>query len=200
MARSDVDLANAALRHLVRERLRNLDGGDIAPVTLKANMADAIEYVLEEYDWPEARVVKALETASSVSLRGYAYAYKVPTDLVKIWYFGNEAGTVRYDYERGMSSDLSSDRSYFFSNSADAFIRYSSNRIGVARLSVKIFELVAIRLAWICCMPLTKNEKLWAKLEQSYDKELSKIKTLVANAEPEVIDVDFVPQTILDHQ
>lgn len=200
MARSDVDLANAALRHLVRERLSSLDGGDPAPVALKANMRDAIDYVLEEYDWPEARVVMAAELATGVALRGYAYAYKVPTDLVKVWYFGSEAGDRRYDYERGMSADVTSDRSYLFSNSADAYLRYGSSRAGVGRLSMKLFELVAIRLAWTCCMPLTKNEKLWSKLEQTYERELSKVKTLVANTEPEVIDVDFVPQTVLDHQ
>lgn len=200
MARSDVDLANAALRHLVRERLRNLDGGDPAPVMLKANMTDARDYVLEEYDWPEARVVAPLETAAGIALRGYTYAYKVPPDFVKVWFFGDELGATRYPFEMGMSADITSDRSYFFSSSADAWLRYSSNRITTARLSVKVFELVAIRLAWICCMPLTKNEKLWNSLATTYDKELSKVKTLVANAEPEITDVDFVPQTVLDHQ
>lgn len=200
MARSDVDLANAALRHLVRERLPNLDGGDPAPVTLKAAMVDALEYVLEEFDWPEARVVMAAEEAATVDLRGYSFAYKVPSDLLKIWFFGDQIGKVRFDYERGMSSELTSDRSYFFSNSGEAYLRYTSNRVSVARLSVKLFELVAIRLAWVCCMPLTKNEKLWSKLEQTYERELSKLKTLVANEEPEITNIDFVPQTVLDHQ
>lgn len=200
MARSDVDLANAALRHLVRERLQNLDGGDPAPVTLKANMRDAMDYVLEEYDWPEARVVAPAEEAAGVDLRGYSFAYKVPADLLKVWYFGDQTGRQRFDFERGMSADLTSDRSYFFSNSGGAYIRYTSNRVSVARLNAKLFELVALRLAWISCMVITKNEKLWSKLEDSYNRELSKLKTLVANTEPEVIDVDFVPQTVLDHQ
>jgi len=95
-----------------------------------------------------------------------------------------------------MSSDLNSDTQYIFTNQATAYLRYGSSRVSIGRFGAQVFDLIALKLANLTCMPIAKDAKLMQVLINMYDKKLSKVKTLVANSEPEVIDVDFVPEAI----
>ena len=198
MARSQVDLANRALGYLARERIRDLDGDSPAAVHAKAAMDDAKEFVIEEYDWPQCRVVAPLVAVSGVALRGYTLAYAAPADLVKVWFVGDFINKKTVGYEMGMSSDIANDRSYIFTNEAAVNIRYGSNRVSVARFSPQTYNLIAIKLAQLICMPLTKDAKLHRYLGDLYKLEVSKVITSFANAEPEVWDVDFIPEAITE--
>jgi hypothetical protein len=197
MSRTDVDLANAALGYLLRDTLRNLDGSDVATVKIKANMQQAKEHVIEEYDWPECREIAPLVVAAdTVGTYGWSYAYLAPPDMIKPWLLGEENATKTTPFARGMSSDITSDTQYFFTNLGSAYLRYGSSRAPIGRFSAQVFDLMARQLAILCCMSLTKETKLHQYLSVQYDKTLSKVKTSVANGEPEVIDLDFVPETI----
>lgn len=195
MSRTEVDLANAALGYLVRGTLRNLDGQDIQTIEIKSKMDLAKELVIEEYDWPESRVIAPLVVAA-VTAPGWEYAYVAPADLVKVWLLGEERATKTTPFALGMVADVSNDTQYFFTDLTPAYLRYGSSRTSIARFSAGVFDLIAQRLAILTCMNLTKDAKMLQFLKNNYDKELSKVKTRVANSEPEVIDIDFTPETI----
>jgi hypothetical protein len=196
MARSPEDLANAALGYLLRDTIRSLDGSSPAAVQTKQHLATAMEEVMEEYDWPECRVVTDLTVASGVALRGWAFAYTLPSDALKIWYVGDARRTKTVPFERGMSADLSTTRSYIFTDLAGAQIRYSSKRATIDRFSAQVFDLMALLLAKKCCMPLTKDKRMQDSIQKEYELKLSKVKTLYAMSEPEVVSPDFVPELI----
>ena len=196
MARTDLDLANAALSYLVRDNLRNLDGSDLATVKIKGAMEQARDEVIESFDWPECRVVSKLTLTAGVDLRSWTYVYVLPSDVVKLWRVGPQDGAKSYPYERGMSSDISLDTQYIFSSFGDAYARYGSSRVNIGRFSSLQFDCIAMRLAILTCMPITKDAKLLAGLERIYPAKLSKAQVSTANSEPEVVSVDFVPETI----
>lgn len=195
MARTEVDLANAALAYLVRDRLRNLDGSDLATVQMTGNLQTAIEDVCERFDWPECRAIGKL-TKASVDAVGWAYAYVLPSDFIKLWRLGDQKAESIVPYARGMSTDLASDTQYIFTDYDEAYIRYSSNRTKIGRFGPVVFDLMALRLACLTCMPLGKEAKLHQYLETTFTKKLSAAQTLAANSEPEVVDLDFIPETI----
>lgn len=198
MSRTDVDLANAALGYLMRDTLRNLDGTDLATVKLKANMAQAKEHVIEEYNWPECRVIAPLTLAAgSIATHQWTYAYIAPPDMIKPWILGEEKAEVTKPFARGMSADITSDAQYFFADVENAYLKYGSSRVSIGRFSAQVFDLIALKLACLCCMAIAKEAKLHQYLTTEYKRQLSAVKTIVANGEPEVIDIDFVPETIL---
>jgi len=197
--RTEVDLANLALSHLSRDgTLRNLEGSDPNSVTLKARIPFSKEYVCTEYDWPECRVVSKLVLEPTVTPPGWTYAYQVPADKIKIWYIGLKLREDKTStpFELGMNPDVLDDKTYIFTNLADAYIRYGSSRAPLGRFTADVFNLIALKLAEISCMTLTKDAKLKSFLGQEYKMELSKVKTSAANLEPEIVDVEFVPETI----
>lgn len=197
MSRSQEDLANLALGYLVRGTIRSLDGSSVEAVQTKQYLELAKELVIEEYDWPECRVITPLTEVTLSNNRGWTYTYGVPSDLVKLWALTD--GTVSRTpilYERGMSDDVTSDKSYIFTNQAGAYIRYGSSRVSISRFSPQIFNLIGLRLAILCCLPLTKDAKLQNNLLNLYRNELGKVKTLVINSEPEIIDLEFTPESI----
>jgi len=196
MARSELDLANAALGYLVRDRLRNLDGSDLATTQTSGNLEQAKEEVIEAWDWPECRVVGSLTLAGGIDTAGWAYAYIVPADAIKIWSVGEYLAARSVPYARGMSIDIGSDTQYILTNLAEAKVRYGSSRANIARFSAQVFDLMALKLAALCCMSLAKDAKLHQYLSKEYDKRLSAARTSAANAEPEVIDIEFTPEVI----
>lgn len=199
MARTEVDLANAALAYLQRDpNLRSLDGVTPPVVQTKQHMQNAIEEVIEEYDWPFCRVVTSLVAIAdtTIPLRGWSYLYQVPSDAVIIWRVSDLRGNVLEDYEMGMSDDVSSDTNYIYTSSPDLAVRYGSRRVGIARFPAQVFDLMATKLAIKCCMALTKDKALFQYLRGEYTKNKSAVITKFANLEPEVRDVDETPELI----
>lgn len=196
MARTDLDLANAALAYLVRDSLRNLDGSDLATVKILGSIEQARDEVIESFDWPECRVVSKLTLTSGIDTRAWSYAYAMPGDVVKLWRVGEPDVAKSYPYERGMSGDLSSDTQYIYTNLADAYARYGSSRVKIGRFSSMTFDCIAMKLATLICMPITKDAKLLQFLKNSYRATLSAAQVSTANSEPEVVSVDFTPEVI----
>lgn len=199
MARSEVDLANAALAYLQRDpNLRNLDGVGPSTVQTKQHMQNAIEEVIEEYDWPFCRVVTPLIAIAdtTIPLRGWSYIYQVPSDAVIVWRVGDLRGNDLEEYEMGMSADVSSDTNYIYTSSPDLAIRYGSRRVGIAKFPAQIFDLIATKLAIKCCMALTKDKALFQYLRAEYGRNKSAVITKFANLEPEVREVDETPELI----
>ena len=199
MARTEVDLANAALAYLQRDpNLRSLDGVTPPVVQTKQHMQNAIEEVIEEYDWPFCRVVTALTAIDEEDfpVRGWTYAYQVPSDAVIVWRVGDGRGNDLVEYEIGMSADVSSDTNYIYSDSAALDVRYGSRRVGIAKFPAQVFDLMALKLAIKCCMPLTKDKQLFQYLRREYVTNKSAVITKFANLEPEVHSVDEEPELI----
>lgn len=196
MSRTKLDLANEALGHLVRDTLTSLEGNSPAAVAVRARLDNAMERVIEEFDWPFCRVVGPLNLTSGVPPRGWSYAYAYPADCVKVWHIGDERNTVSEPFEIGMSPDIGSDTTYIFTNKADAQVRYGSRRVSIERFSPMAFELAGLALAINCCMVISKDRRLRLDLENSYTRLLSKTTTSYANLEPEVVDHEFIPDVI----
>lgn len=196
MARTKLSLANAALGHLVRDTLSSLESNTPGAVQIREQMQNAMESVIEEYDWPFARVVTSLTGVSGIPPRGWSQVYAYPSDCVKIWHIGDERNIVTEPFEIGMSPSIGSGTTYIFTNKGDAQVRYGSNRVPIERFSPMAFDLVALALAIRCCMPLAKDRRLRDQLNADYTKLLSKVTTSMANLEPEVVDHEFVPDVI----
>lgn len=196
MARSRVDLANAALGYLVRDTIRTLDGSSPSAILTKQFMDQSIEAVLEEYDWPYCRVVKKLDLTSGINARGWTFVYIAPSDAVKVWRVSDPRGTEYNEYEFGYTDDVTRDENYVYTNKSDAYIRYSSGRASLDRYSPGVFELFGLKLAEKCCMPLTKDAKLHQYLRGLFRTDLSRIKTLTALSEPEFVETEETPELI----
>lgn len=196
MARTKLALANAALGHLVRDTLSSIDGTSPASVQVRENMSNATERVIEEFDWPFCRVVTSATEVSGVVPRGWTFVYAYPADCVKLWHLGNERNKETAPFEIGLSPDPTNDSMYIFTDFAGAAIRYGSNRVPIERFSPGAFDLVALALADICCMALTKDRRLKDSINAEYYRRLSKVQTSYANLEPEVLDNDFIPEAI----
>lgn len=199
MAVSQVHLANTALAKLVRDgNIRSLDEVGSNAKYMKQFLSDAVEEVIEEFDWPQCRVVQNLEAVTGVDTRGWSAAYAVPDDCVKVWRVNDvdpeKVSTITW--EMGMSEDLTSDRNYIFTNDAGMKLRFGSKRASLERFSPLQRDLMALRLALKTCLLITKDKNLLTKLEQTYARDLSKIKTSYANMEPELLDIEFVPEVI----
>lgn len=196
MAVSTVDLANQALAYLKRDTIRDLDGTSPEALHSKVHMQATIEEVIEEYDWPQCRVIKNLIAVDVEDLREWTYAYAVPPDAVIIWRIGNLKGDVLTEFEIGMSPVPETDTTYIFTDSATAAIRYGSRNATLSRFSPQTINLMAIKLASKICMPLTKDKALLQFLTKEYERVASKVKTRMANLEPELIDPEFTPELI----
>lgn len=198
MPASELEVANQALVLLKRGTIRSLEGNDPRATAMSAFFQMAKELVIEEYDWPQCRVIKALTAVSlpDTDLRGWVYAYAIPSDVVFLWEVNTLRNTKVTKYEIGMSSDLSSDTNYIFADDPDLAIRYGSRRVSIARFTPKTARLIAVKLAEMTCMELTKDVRLWLELKKTYVTEASEVKTRIANVEPEVVDVDFTPELI----
>lgn len=196
MAVSEVDLANLALGYLFRDSIRSLDGREPGAVQTKQFMQAAIEEVIEEFDWPQCRVVKDLTAVSGLPLRGWTNAYAVPSDAVCIWNITDLTSRLLTKYELGMSPTVDDDTTYIFAGSAGLTIRYGSRKASLSRFTPQTIDLMAMRLA-MKCTSLAPKDKAWFKnLQSDYRLQLSALKTRVANMEPETEDLDFVPETI----
>lgn len=199
MARSNEDLAIAALAYLVKDSIRSLDESGPYATAMKTHFAIAKEYVIEEYDWPQCRVISPLVLTTGVNTRGWAYAYQYPSDSLKVWAINDGSKGLGYSitpFELGMSDDLTSDRTYVFTDLPSAYIRYSSSRVGIGQFSAQIFDLMALQLAIRTCMLITKDKVLKRDLEAGYKEKLSKVKTLYSNLEPEQTNIDYIPEFI----
>lgn len=132
MQRAQVDLANLALSFLVRDAIRDPNGSEPAAVQTRLHSTHAVEFVIEQYDWPTSRVVSKLTQVSGVYGRGWAYVYALPADVIKVWNVGpesiNKGEEKIYPFEIGLSADITSESTYIFSDQADAYIRYGSSR------------------------------------------------------------------------
>ena len=128
MAVAELDLANQALAYLLRDTISGLDSPKptLEERMMKQFMRQAIEEVIEEYDWPQCRVIANLSSVSP-DLRGWTYAYAIPSDAVIIWRISDLRGTVVNKFEIGMSADISSDTNYIFADAADLAVRYDDS-------------------------------------------------------------------------
>lgn len=199
MSTPEVDLGNQALGLLMRGSLHTLDGTDPQAVQVNLNIQAAIREVIEEFDWPYCRVTTSLTAVNldPALLGTWAYAHAVPSDLLALWRVYDSANPELFPaWEMGMTEDDSTDARYIFTSEAGLKIRYSSSRTGLSRFSDGVRYIMALRLAAKMCMPLTKNIRLRADLRREYTLELSNLKTRHANMEPEMFDVDFIPETI----
>lgn len=197
MPRTQEELANLAMGYLSRGVIRSLDDQTVEATTLKRNIPLAMDYVIAEYDWPESRVIAKLTEVSLDYKRGWAFAYAVPADLVSLFCLQESTRSTKvYPYERGMSEDVSSDKSYIFTDLSAAYARYGSSRANVTRFNPLVFDLVARRLALYSCMTITKDAKLASKIEADYLKQLNHATTKMANAEPDLVEISAVPEFI----
>jgi hypothetical protein len=197
MAVSPTDLANQALGLLVRDSiLRDLDGPSPAAVQCKFHMQAAIEEVIAAFDWPSCRVIAPLIEAPGVNLRGYGFAHVMPSDAVRIWRVSDALGSKLYEFEVGMSDDITTDTNYVFTKDSGLYVRYGSRRVTLSRFTPDVVALIALRLAIKTCMVLTKDKNLLAQLKKDYKLDLSEAKTIVANLEPELTDIEFTPEAI----
>lgn len=192
-----VDLANFALAKLTKDRIRDIDSKEPGAVQTALHMEAAIFEFIEEFDWPEARVIAAATAVSDdIDTRGWTYAYQVPSDLLVLWWVGDITSPFTVPFELGMSKDISSDTTYIFTNQASAYLRYGSKRVGLSRFAMKQIDLIALKLAIKCCLMLGQDKRYRQGLLQEYKTDLSALKTLYANREPEVIDPEFTPELI----
>lgn len=198
MPASELDMVNRALVLLKRDAIKTLEGATPPASQIRPFIQMAKEEVIEEYDWPQCRVIQTLTAVAlpTESMRGWAYAYAIPSDCVCTWQVNTSRGTKVVNFEIGMSSDLDSDTNYIFCDDASMVIRYGSRRVGIPRLTPKTVALISIKLAEITCMSVTKDLRLWLELKKQYKVEASALKTQMANIEPEVVATEDTPELI----
>lgn len=94
---TDVNLANMALIPLEDGPISSLEEENEAARLCKAAMPGAIETVLAEHDWNCATRLSTLgATLADPPAHGYAYAYQLPNDCLKVQRLGQVGDDIKW--------------------------------------------------------------------------------------------------------
>jgi len=196
MTVSAVTFGNLALAKFGRDSIRTLDDNKASSNKVRDEWENSYLQFLEEFDWPNARVVEPGLLLSGVDTAGWTYAYQKPAAALVIRRVGEQLSNVHKPYAFGYSNDMTTQDEYIFSNESGAFIRYTSRLAPLTRMTNKQLDVASYCLAKRICRPLGASLLEWRRLDEAYTRELNALKTVYANMEPEVTDVDFVPELI----
>lgn len=182
------NISNLALDAVPAARITSLDDNSVAAKACRLHYPQVLGEVLEETDWGFGKVRRAL--AENVNERDaeWTYAYTRPADM---------AFPLRVIDANGMSYDFVFDGLLIYTNCTEALVEYVSTNTVAAQANALFRRYLIAQLAARLCVPITKDLKRAATLQQIAEVARDRAMASNFNREPHRYD-DFIPDIVAD--
>lgn len=190
---SRLAIANGALSLVGAEAIRSLDERSREAKLCSDHFDAAFREALATFNWPEAKATRSLVKAADIlAPSGAAYTYILPDDYVTAWYAGDAQTPVHYEIGHAATGA----GLYLFSNEPSLLLTYTTSRTIPEQMSPQFIRAAEYILALRIVYPLTKKATSRDRIVREWDRAKEEIKVLLVNAEPEIVDLEFVPYAI----
>lgn len=162
---SVVSICNLALSNLAKDNIQDLDEASAEAKLCKQFYEHSRDTLLQAFPWRFARKTSSLAGLTNTKDKRWAYAYKRPTDCLKVRRVTDE---VQLDYlpygdgavAGGYAYDI--EGTTLFCDLSPAFLDYTSRVDDVTKFPPLFVEALAWHLAVRLAMPLTRDPKIRA--------------------------------------
>lgn len=179
-ATSEVDICNSALLLVGDSPIISLTEGSTRSVVCSQHYYKARNASLRAYPWAFALRRKSLARLVAAPTWGYAYAYQLPEDCLRVWSIEHSSRVHWVREGNQLLTDLES-----------VNIRYISKVTDPEQFDALFLDTLAARLAWTICVPLTGKRTLAETLYALYKEKISEAEEIDSQeGEPEEIDDD----------
>ena len=163
MASSEVSICNLALGKLGAGTIIALDEESTEARVCRLHYAQTRDEVLRSHRWNFAIKPEILVRDAEVPIFGWAFAYVLPTDCLRVlemnaWDMAKRAGTWEIEGK------------WLVTNAEDAFIRYIQRVVDCNKFDSIFVEALALRLASKIAMPINGSTNIAGGLLTEYEK------------------------------
>lgn len=176
MAASEVFICNLALQKLGAARVVSLTEDSRNARSAAASYVQTRDLVLESQPWRFALSRAVLANDPTAPLFDYAYAYRKPTDFMRLVFSPDD------------TTDWSLEGDFILSNFGPPInVPYIKRIVDTAKFPSLFTEAVACKLAWQCCEEITQSNTKKADIKAEYEEAISEarrtnaIQALAAN-------------------
>lgn len=147
---TETDIANRALSLLGEAAIPSIEGNSPAARTIRLHFAATRDSLLRSHRWNFARKRAALSRLSEAPAFGYAYAYQLPDDCLRV-----------LSLNEGDSSDLGDDfeleGDQLLTDAEAAKIVYVRRVTDATKFDALFVEAFVLKLAIACCLEITQS-------------------------------------------
>ncbi len=186
MAVSDVAIANLALSRVGDARIASFEDNTVEARAIKAVYELTRDSEIYRHRWNFSARRESLAALSTTPVFGYAYAYQLPADCLRIHYVG--------EYYPGLSlSNLNASprldyriegRKILTDQAAPIMLLYGARITDPTQFDQAFVDALAYRLAMDVCQELTGSASKGEALKASYREAISEARRLDAIQDP----------------
>lgn len=167
MSVSEVSISNMALGWLGGGLIISLDDDSEEAALCKANYDICRDAVLEDRDWTFATARQVLSALTAAPAFGYAYQYRVPSDLIRILMVSDEPLFVHdLDWER--QGDV------IVTDASIVYLKYIRRVEDPVKFTAGFVHALAVRLAMEIALPLTNSMDIQNQMVGLYGTKLER--------------------------
>lgn len=188
---SVVSICNLALSNLAKDNIQDLDEASTEAKLCKQFYEHSRDTLLQVFPWRFARKTSSLAELTNTKDKRWAYAYKRPTDCLKVRRVTDEAQLDYLPYgdgavAGGYAYDI--EGTTLFCDLSPAFLDYTCRVDDVTKFPPLFVEALAWHLAVRLAMPLTRDPKIRADAFQLATKMQNEAAAADANEVRETSD------------
>lgn len=169
-ATSEIGICNLALGWLGANLIKDFDDGTTESDLCKVTYPNLRRAELEAIEWTFAQSRKTLAPLASIPVWGYATAFELPGDCLRVNFLGSSGNSDESD----SFDEWVREGSQVLVNPAGtiAYLRYTRDVVDVSKFSDAFAHSLAARLAMDLATPLTHNPALQSAMSKLYEGKL----------------------------
>ncbi|MCP4985426.1 MAG: hypothetical protein GY928_04935 [Colwellia sp.] len=182
-ATSKVDICNLAMDHFGGGIIVSIDSPSTEQEIKSARWYDVTRRaLLRSHPWAFARARAVLSLNSIAPVHGWADAYNIPTDLVRLNFIGDDSVI---DFK---SSYALEGRQILMDNSGGASIDigYTADITDVTKFDALFVDLLAVEVAWKSCFAFTLKPSIKKELRESRNELRLEAKAVNSQEKPPI--------------
>jgi hypothetical protein len=188
---SVVSICNLALSNIAKDNIQDLDEASTEAKLCKQFYEHSRDTLLQAFPWRFARKTSSLAALTNTKDKRWAYAYKRPTDCLKVRRVTDEGQGDYLEYgdgavAGGYAYDI--EGTTLFCDLSPAFLDYTSRVDDVTKFPPLFVEALAWHLAVRLAMPITRDPKIRADAFQLATRMQSEAAAADANEVRETSD------------
>lgn len=188
---SVVSICNLALSNLAKDNIQDLDEGSTEAKLCKQFYEHSRDTLLQVFPWRFARKTGSLAELTNTKDKRWAYAYKRPTDCLKVRRVTDEAQIDYLSYGEGAVAGgyaYDIEGTTIFCDLSPAFLDYTWRVNDVTKFPPLFVDALAWHLAVRLAMPITRDPKIRADAFQLASKMQNEAASADANEVRETSD------------
>jgi len=177
-----VDVCNLMLLEMKEKQISSISPPDNGSTTaLKCSLAyeNTRRQVLRDHPWNFASNRKTISAEAAAPAFGWAYAYKVPNDFVRLNGLGQDTDNPwpsnMYEFENNQ---------VLTDEAAPLYMRYVSNFEDVSKMPADFIHAFALKLGANTCYGITGNRALANDFLAKYDKYMISVRAVDGQERP----------------